>query len=203
MFVVMYDQKTCKVTTDHIPTLLDSLAGVPTVAPFQRVGTSEVQGVLDDPIAVRHAVLAGLRPGVWNIGIGAGPVEDGSYHAGIAGGRGVAFVAARTAVENAKGRLTGIAVRAGINGSPGSAWAADCEAVWTFVAGVVQDRTEAQWRAVDAVDQAETKASAAKTLGISPATIGGNLRLSQISEERAAYGALDRLLAGADAASAE
>src|SRR5699024_10255449 len=70
-------------------------------------------------------------------------------------------------------------------GETASGWAADCEAVWALVASLVLDRTDAQWRVVDAVDAADTQAAAAAALDITPSSVTGALRLSRIREERA------------------
>lgn len=216
MYVVTIDQRGSRSSGDRVPELLEALGAVPCVSPFERTAGDEVQGLLDDPAAVRAALLAALRDGDWHCGVGAGEVDDESYSSGTRAGRGPAYLAAREAVEAAKGLPASVAVRVFVGAGsaaragagsvdaaaadPATGWAADCEAVWGLVAPLVLDRTEAQWRAVDAVDVAATQAAAAKALGITPASVNGALRASRIREERAAYAALDRLLAGAHAA---
>ena len=79
-------------------------------------------------------------------------------------------------------------------------WAADCEAVWHLVAALVRSRTDAQWRVVEMVARTDTQVEAARRLGMQPGSVTGALRLSRVREERAAHGALDRLLAGTDRA---
>ncbi|MGF0227214.1 hypothetical protein ACQR3Q_15770 [Dietzia natronolimnaea] len=206
MYVVTIDQRGSRVADDLVPGLLEALADIPCAAAFERTAGDEVQGLLTDPTAVRRALLVALRGGEWHCGVGAGEVDDDSYASGTRAGRGPAYLAARDAVEAAKGLSSSVAVRvpatpgagAGAGaGADAAAWAADCEAVWGLTAPLILDRTEAQWRVVDAVDRSPTQAAAAHELDITPASVNGALRLSRIREERAAYPALDRLLAGA------
>ncbi|AWH96010.1 hypothetical protein [Dietzia psychralcaliphila] len=225
MYVVTIDQRGSRVAEDLVPGLLEALADIPCAAAFERTAGDEVQGLVTDPAAVRSALLVALRGGEWHCGVGAGEVDDDSYASGTRAGRGPAYLAARDAVEAAKGLSSSVAVRvpAGVGagagtgtesgagtgatlaprsrpGADAAAWAADCEAVWGLTAPLILDRTEAQWRVVDAVDRSHTQAAAALELDITPASVNGALRLSRIREERAAYPALDRLLAGAHAA---
>lgn len=206
MYVVTIDQRRSRSSADRVPALLDALGGISTAAPFERTAGDEVQGLLGDPGEVRAALLVALREGDWHCGVGAGDVDDESYSSGTRAGRGDAYIAARDAVDAAKGLPGSVAIRVaddpGTRDEAGSAtaWAADCEAVWALVAPLVLGRTEAQWRVVDAVDRSPTQVAAAEELGIAPASVTGALRLSRIREERAAYPVLDRLLAGAHAA---
>lgn len=201
MYVLTIDQRHSRSSDDRVPALLDALAGVPCVTAFERTVGDEVQGLLDHPAAARSALLVALRAGEWHCGLGVGGVDDESYASGTRAGRGPAYLAARTAVEDAKSMPGSVAVRVPAEaGEAASAWARDCEAVWALVAPLVLDRTEAQWRVVDAVDRSPTQAAAARDLDITPTSVAGALRLSRIRDERAAYPALDRLLAGTHAA---
>ena len=202
MYVVTIDQRRSRTSADRVPALLDALADIPTAAAFERTAGDEIQGLLEDPAAVRSALLVALREGDWHCGVGAGDVDDESYSSGTRAGRGDAYLAARVAVDAAKGLPGSVSIRATDDpgsrddGTSATAWAADCEAVWALVAPLVLGRTEAQWRVVDAVDRSPTQVAAAEELGITPASVTGALRLSRIREERAAYPVLDRLLAG-------
>lgn len=202
MYVVTIDQRGSRSAGDLVPGLLEALVDVPSAAAFERTAGDEIQGLLADPAAVRSAVLLALRDGQWHCGVGAGPIDDDSYSTGTRAGRGPAYLAAREAVEAAKGLPGSVAIRIPASGAgdEATAWAADCEAVWALVAPLVLGRTEAQWRVVDAVDRSPTQVAAAEELGIAPASVTGALKLSRIREERAVYPALDRLLAGAHAA---
>lgn len=205
MFVLTIDQRDSRTHEDRVPSLLSSLEGTPVAAEFQRTAGDEVQGLLTEPSAVRSALLIALRQGWWHCGIGVGAIEPGSFDTGVRAGRGPGYLAAREAVDAAKNLTGSVAVRAGGDDDPATAptaagWAEDCEAVWQLVAALVLGRTEAQWRVVDAVDATDTQVQAATELGMRPTSVAGALRLSRIREERAVYGALDRLLAGAHAA---
>lgn len=201
MYVVTLDQRDSRSNPDRVPELLEALSGLDTVAPFERTAGDEVQGLFDRPEGARAAVLAALRSGDWHCGIGVGPVEGDSYRDGTRAGRGDAYVAAREAVEAAKTAEGPVAVRAP-EGADDDArgWAADCEAVWHLVAALVRSRTDAQWRVVEMVARTDTQVEAARRLGMQPGSVTGALRLSRVREERAAHGALDRLLAGTDRA---
>ena len=204
MYVLTIDQRHSRATRDRVPDILDALAQIPGVSGFERTAGDEVQGLLDDPAAVRAALLVALRQGEWHCGVGVGDVDDDSYSTGTRAGRGPAYLAARDAVEAAKSMTGSVAVRVPPDaGESATAWAADCEAVWALAAPLVLDRTEAQWRAVDAVDRSPTQSAAAEELGIKPTSVAGALKLSRIREERAAYPVLDRLLAGAHAATSD
>lgn len=201
MFVVTIDQRRSRSAEDRVPGLLNALAGVQCVAPFDRTAGDEVQGLLEDPAAVRSALLIALREGDWHCGVGVGEVDDESYASGTRAGRGPAYLAAREAVEAAKGLTSSVAIRVPAKADDeATAWAADCEAVWALVAPLVLNRTEAQWRVVDALAATDTQTAAADQLGITPASVSGAVKLSRVREERAAYAALDRLLAGAHTA---
>lgn len=204
MYVLTIDQRDSRTHEDRVPSLLAALADVPAVATFQRTAGDEVQGLLEEPANVRKALLIALRQGSWHCGIGVGPVEEGSFETGARAGRGPGYLAAREAVNAAKNLTGSVAIRTdgehGDDDPAAAGWAADCEAVWQLVAALVLGRTDAQWRVLDAVDAHETQAAAAEQLGMRPTSVAGALRLSRIREERAAYGALDRLLTGAHVA---
>ena len=161
MYVVTIDQRGSRATDDRVPGLLEALRGVDCVSSFERTAGDEVQGLLDQAPAVRAALLIALRGGDWHCGVGVGEVDEGSFESGTRAGRGTAYLAARDAVEAAKHLTGSVAVRV-----PSDAharvtnWAADSESVWELVARLVLDRTEAQWRVVDAVDLAATQAAA-------------------------------------------
>lgn len=203
MYVLTIDQRHSRDAEDRVPGLLDALSEIPGVSGFERTAGDEVQGLLDDPAAVRAALLVALRQGDWHCGVGVGDVDDDTYVTGTRAGRGPAYLAAREAVEAAKSLTGSVAIRVPAKASDAAAqWAADCEAIWALAAPLILARTEAQWRAVDAVDRSPTQAAAADELGITPTSVAGSLKLSRIREERAAYPALDRLLEGTHAATA-
>ena len=106
MFVMTIDQRGSTGDKDRVPALLAEVARLdladaePPV--FDRSVGDEVQGVVRDPSAVVEIALHALRGGRWYVGIGVGTVSlprGGSPREGS----GTAFVAARKAVELAKG----------------------------------------------------------------------------------------------------
>lgn len=195
MFVLTIDQKGSRRGTDAVPELLRRLSGIATVAGFSRTVGDEIQGLLADPAAVRTAILRVLRDGGWHIGLGVGPVEEGSWSDGVTSGRGAAFLAAREAVESAKRSPSNLAVRS----DAARERAAECEAAWHLVAELVDRRTDAQWRVVDAAEGGAAGVEIAESLGVTPQSVSDSLRRSGIGLERAAHGLLDRLAAETDA----
>src|SRR5699024_3539292 len=96
MYVVTIDQRDSRSTADRVPGLHAALEPIPCAAPFERTAGDEVQGLVEQPAAVRQALLTALRGGHWHCGVGIGPVDPGSWKAGTRAGRGPAYVAARS-----------------------------------------------------------------------------------------------------------
>ena len=208
MFVLTIDQRGSTNDADRVPELLDALGGYPGLR-FERSVGDEVQGVLQDPGLVVAAALLALRSGHWYVGIGVGPgtlAQDASPREGS----GAAFVAARRAVERAKSAAghVPVAVVAGSREHEAAAACANAEAVLRLLGRLVQDRTEAQWRVVDAL-QAKSGATGqragrhglqklvAQELGISEQSVSRSVLRSGWQEEWAARPAVEMLLAAA------
>ena len=164
MFVLTIDQRGSTGAQDLVPDLLAGIAALQlpgTEQPvFERTVGDEVQGVVSDPLAVVEIALHALRAGRWYVGIGVGTVSL-APGASPREGTGTAFVAARKAVELAKAAgpqvplsvVPGIMAKTGggVPGGEGSQACANAEAVLRLLGRLVQDRTEAQWRVVDAL----------------------------------------------------
>ncbi|MFC7849065.1 MarR family transcriptional regulator [Arthrobacter sp. NPDC057388] len=209
MFVLTIDQRDSTHDLDRVPELLAALGSYPGTR-FERSVGDEVQGVLQDPVLVVDAALSALRSGHWYVGIGVGPgtlAQDASPREGS----GAAFVAARKAVERAKSAAghVPVAVAAGSRAHDAAAACANAEAVLRLVGKLVQDRTEAQWRVVDAL-RAKIGATAgqgagrhglqklvAQELGISEQSVSRSVLRSGWQEEWAARPAVEMLLATA------
>lgn len=209
MFVLTIDQRGSTNDQDRVPELLEALRSWPD-ARFERSVGDEVQGVLQDPAMVVEVALRALRSGRWYVGIGVGPgtmAPDASPREGS----GAAFVAARKAVERAKSAAghVPVSVVAGSRGQEAAGACANAEAVLRLVGRLVQDRTEAQWRVVDAL---RAKSSArrgqgagrhglqklvAEELGISEQSVSRSILRSGWQEEWAARPAVEMLLATA------
>ena len=187
-FVLTIDQRDSRRSPDRVPEVLSALGGVPTVLRFERTAGDEVQGLLDDPVAVVDVVRRLVRDGGWSIGIGVGPVHTplpGSTRAGS----GPAFVAARAAVEAAKRRPVRIAVR-GVAPEP----AADAQAVLTALGALVERRSDQAWEAIELVEAGRTQAEAATELGVTRQAVGQRLGAGMWDVERDLHPAAARLL---------
>ncbi|WP_314192855.1 MarR family transcriptional regulator [uncultured Arthrobacter sp.] len=209
MYVLTIDQRGSTNDVDRVPELLEALGAHPGVR-FERSVGDEVQGVLQDPALVVDVALHALRSGHWYVGIGVGPgalAPDASPREGS----GPAFVAARRAVERAKSAASHVpaAVVAGTREREAAAACANAEAVLRLVGRLVQDRTEAQWRVVDAL-RAKSGAAreqgpgrhglqkqVARDLGISEQSVSRTVLRSGWQEEWAARPAVEMLLATA------
>ena len=221
MFVMTIDQRGSTGDQDRVPALLDQLErlGLPGADKpiFDRSVGDEVQGVVRDAAAVVEVALHALRGGHWYVGIGVGTVVL-APHASPREGTGTAFVAARRAVELAKaagsqvplsvvpGMMAGEAAR-GAAGE-GVQACANAEAVLRLLGRLVQDRTEAQWRVVDALRRLGTPGQGqgrhgsqkhvASELGISEQSVSRTVIRSGWQEEWAARPAASMLLGFAD-----
>ncbi|MDQ1593965.1 MAG: hypothetical protein QOH40_521, partial [Arthrobacter pascens] len=158
MYVLTIDQRGSSADIDRVPELLGGLRR--TSGTFERSVGDEVQGVLAEPAEVVDVALHALRSGLWYVGIGIGHVNE-PLPASPREGSGAAFVAARQAVDRAKAAASHVplAVMSGVRrgaaeagrGESGARACANAEAVLRLVGRLVRERTEAQWRVVDAL----------------------------------------------------
>jgi hypothetical protein len=224
MYVMTIDQRGSSTDIDRVPEFLDGLKRFPG-ARFERSVGDEVQGVLDEPATVVDVALHALRSGLWYVGIGVGPVNL-PLTASPREGSGAAFVAARQAVDRAKAAashvplavVSGGAQRglpASESGGAGSGDARDrdagvracanAEAVLRLIGRLVRERTEAQWRVVDALRAKNERdpgrhglqKQVARELGISDQSVSRAVLRSGWQEEWAARPAAEMLLATA------
>lgn len=224
MYVMTIDQRGSSTDIDRVPEFLDGLRRFSS-ARFERSVGDEVQGVLDDPAAVVDVALHALRSGLWYVGIGVGPVNLPPT-ASPREGSGAAFVAARQAVDRAKAAASHVPLavvsggaQRGLPASPsggaGSGDAGDrdagvracanAEAVLRLIGRLVRERTEAQWRVVDALRAKNERdpgrhglqKQVARELGISDQSVSRAVLRSGWQEEWAARPAAETLLATA------
>jgi len=158
MYVLTIDQRGSSSDTDRVPDLISQLAGT-SPAVFERSVGDELQGVLVRAEDVVDVALQALRSGHWYVGIGIGTVQL-RPGASPREGSGTAFVAARAAVDLAKGAAGQVPLSV-VSGNIGRAAdvpraaregaeaCANAEAVLRLIGRLVQERTEAQWRVVD------------------------------------------------------
>lgn len=213
MYVLTIDQRGSSTDVDRVPEFLDGLHRIS--RGFERSVGDEVQGVLNHPRDVVEVSLHALRSGLWYVGVGVGPVNE-PQPASPREGSGAAFVAARQAVERAKaaGSHVPLAVVSGAagRGAPatgdseeGVKACANAEAVLRLVGRLVQERTEAQWRVVDALRARNgddpgrhgQQKHVARDLGISEQSVSRAIIRSGWQEEWAARPAVEMLLATA------
>ncbi|MDP2773544.1 MAG: transposase, partial [Nocardioides sp.] len=74
--VLTADQNDSRTGPDLVPAALESLSSLPHLRPFERTTGDELQGILDDPVALTRALELLIRAGRWNVGVGFGPVEE-------------------------------------------------------------------------------------------------------------------------------
>jgi hypothetical protein len=198
MFVLTIDQIGSRAAPDRVPELLELLAPVEPVLPWERSVGDEAQGVLARAADVVDVVMLCLRVRNWYVGIGIGEVER-PLPASPREGRGSAFVAARTAVDRAKrtGDRAPLAVEAF---GDATAFAAEAEGVLALLGRHVMNRSDAEWRILDLLEPAVrgSQTAAARSLGITPQAVSKAAARAAWHEEHAVRPAVARLLAWAD-----
>jgi hypothetical protein len=178
--VLTVDQRSSRRAADAVPALLDRLAPVPTLRPFQRTAGDEVQAVLDDAEAVVAALRLVLRDGGWYVGVGIGPV-DVPLPRETRAGNGPAYRNAREAVTRAKSAPH----RLGVVGA--DAYAAEqLETVLGLWAGLLERRTDRGWEVVDALEAGLSHAQAGHRLGISQSAVTQRTQAAALSDDRRA-----------------
>ena len=204
MFVLTIDQQQSRRTGDRVDAFLDLLRDAVAghedamVRPFERTIGDEVQGLLSSPeLAVELALLA-LRTGEWQVGIGAGSVDE-PLPSSTRAATGEAFVHARVGVERARSRsrLVPLAV-----GGEDSAGARDAEAVLRLIGAVAARRTSAGWAAIDAfrAGTGPRQEDIATRLGITQQAVSQRLKTALWAEEAAARPLAAALLTRAEGA---
>ena len=216
MFVMTIDQRGSTGAQDKVPELIARISRLSNEG-FERSVGDELQGVVADAAEVVDIALHALRTGSWYVGIGVGAVNL-PPGASPREGTGAGFVAARRAVELAKAAATQVPLsvvsgsmvsgstgkESGAMRGKGEAWnegvraCANAEAVLRLLGRVVQGRTEAQWRVVDALgggygEHGRQKQVAAE-LGITEQSVSRTVLRSGWPEEWAARPAAAMLL---------
>jgi hypothetical protein len=177
MFVLTVDQRRSRKAPDAVPELLEELnARKRLTRPFERTAGDEVQGLLEDPAELTDIVLTLLRGADWWVGVGLGSVEL-PLPASAREGRGDAYVAARAAVEAAKGLPSCVAVRGGSR-------AVYVQGALGLLAALVHRRTQPGWEVVDLVCGGDKQVDVARRLGITPQAVSSRLRVAAWPEER-------------------
>ncbi|MET3142165.1 UNVERIFIED_ORG: hypothetical protein ABIB19_001933 [Arthrobacter sp. UYEF10] len=210
MYVLTIDQRGSTADVDRVPDLITALRSLAS-APFERSVGDELQGVVEHAEDVVEIAMYALRSGHWYVGIGVGAVQltpGGSPREGSGSG----FVAARKAVELAKGAAGQVPLSV-VSGSigrgrempprakEGAMSSANAQAVLRLIGRLVQQRTPAQWRVVDRLRALQggdgkhgSQKHVAQELGITEQSVSRAVLRSGWQEERAARPAAAMLL---------
>ncbi|WP_458779014.1 MarR family transcriptional regulator [Arthrobacter sp. D3-16] len=209
MYVLTIDQRGSSSDVDRVPELISALRDL-TPAPFERSVGDELQGVVGHAAEVVDIALHALRSGNWYVGIGIGTVQLAPGDSPREGS-GSGFVAARKAVELAKGAAgqVPLSVVSGTIGRgrdippqarEGAVSSANAQAVLRLIGRVVQQRTQAQWRVVDRLRASQggarhgSQKHVAHELGITEQSVSRAVLRSGWQEEWAARPAAAMLL---------
>lgn len=210
MWALTVDQRRSRDGRDLVPEALTVLgrAVAHPVLPFERTVGDEVQALLGSGGDVVAACRALLRDQDWHVGVGVGPVEL-PLPRSTREARGVAFIRAREAVEEAKTLSPSVRVLGSRGGAPGTGRSADAvadaDAVLRLLASLWMRRTRAGWEAVDAVEATRGTDGAhlplrevAEDLGITPQALSQRLRAASWQVEAEALPLAGRMLDLAD-----
>ena len=209
MYVLTIDQRGSTSDIDRVPVLIAELRHL-TPVPFERSVGDELQGVVEQAADVVDIALHALRSGRWYVGIGIGSVHLAAGRSPREGS-GSGFVAARKAVELAKGAagqvplsvVAGTMARERGTKQPvqeDAIASANAQAVLRLLGRVVQQRTAAQWRVVDRLRALHgegrhgSQKQVARDLGITEQSVSRAVLRSGWQEEWAARPAAAMLL---------
>lgn len=194
MFVLTVDQIGSRRHGDLVDATLEELSSLPARLPFTRTVGDEFQGALEDAASVVDAILALMRSGQWHIGLGVGtvaePLPDDPRSA-----RGPAFLAARTAVEQAKREPTHLQVVS----LEAPVEAEDAGTVLHLLATLRDRRSAEGWEAVDLMAAIGQQAEVADRLGVTRQAVGQRLQAAGWAIEQRTLPTVVRLLERADA----
>ena len=187
--VLTLDQRGSRTSADAVPALLEAFGEVDTVLPFERTAGDEVQGVLGDGAAVARAAELLLRSGGWNVGVGAGEVDE-PLPATARAGRGTAYLAARDAVTAAKNSPWRLRVL-------GDGPVRPLESALWLWAAVLHRRTDRGWEVADLVDEGLTYEEVGRRLGITQSAVSQRAQAAGVVEGRRARELVEHLAVGA------
>jgi hypothetical protein len=197
MFVVNADQERSRETEDRVPLALAALNADARESglAFERTMGDEVQGVFSDGLGVATACRALARLEGWHVAIGVGDVER-PLPTTTREARGVAFLAARRAAEEVKGRKPSILVV----GSEDCPEVVDADTILRLLGLLWQRRSASGWEAVDAAERMRSEqpgaalTRVAHELGITHQALSQRLQAANWEVEAAALSSAARLL---------
>jgi hypothetical protein len=190
-YVLTADQIDSRHQPDRVPAAMAALADRHRPAGISRTVGDEFEALFGaEPVSLVATILSLMREGTWHLGVGIGPVDEPTP-ADLREARGPAFLAARRAVEEAKGRADHLRL---ISVPPTEDAADDAETVLALVLALRARRSSAGWVAADLADHGLTLAEIAIRLGISRQAVGQRLQAAQWSLDRDARPVAARLL---------
>ncbi len=196
MFIITADQIDSRHRDDlagPAVTALNTRYGERIALPVDRNAGDEIQALAADPMTALAIIADLTRTGTWSVGCGVGHVRTPlPAHTREASGAG--FIAARAAVDRAKGAQLHFALE---SESPRNAPAA--EALIELLLLIRSRRTPEGWELFDLVASGLTQTAAAQVLGISPQAASQRARTAAIRTELAALPALASVLSRLDA----
>lgn len=199
MFVITADQVNSRDRADRVAEALRRVAataGDDLLLPAERTAGDELQAVAEVADAALRMILELHRFGQFSVGCGIGRV-DLPLPASAREATGDAFIAARTAVEQAKKRSPRAAVvSAGAGGaaSDGAPSSADLQALLDLLLVLREKRSAEGWQLYDLLEAGLTQAQAAEQIGISQQAASKRAIAAHLRADRAARQALARLM---------
>jgi hypothetical protein len=187
--VLTVDQRDSRGQEDRVPALLSALSVIPSLLPFERTAGDEIQGVLDEPAALRRVLETLIRAGAWNVGVGIGAVETPLPESTRAG-RGPAYLSARSAVTAAKSSPWNLRVV----GDEGYR-CRQLETVLWLWSSVLARRTARGWEVADLVDEGLSYDDAGRRLGITQSAVSQRAQAAGLVEGRRARELTEQLTA--------
>lgn len=197
MFVITADQVDSRHDVDRAAEAVDALTaefGHDLTLDIDQTSGDEIQAVTDSPDAALGMITALTRTGHWSAGLGVGGVRT-PLPTAARKATGVAFIAAREAVEAAKRAESRFALRA--PHAPERAQAVG--ALVDLLLVLRARRSAAGWEVVDLMRAGTTQKEAAGILGVSAAAVSQRLRAALWRVEEDARPALVGLLSELDA----
>lgn len=176
------DQRGSRRGVDRVPGLLAALEGADTLLAFERTAGDEIQGVVATADAFTDVMARLLRSPGWSIGVGLGGIER-PLPSSTRAATGPAYLAAREAVERAKGASRAIRVVGAPEYGAGTEAAPLLEdALWLW-ATIAERRTEKGWQVVELVAGGLSHQAAADRLGISQSAVTQRASAAAAAEE--------------------
>lgn len=197
MFIITADQIDSRHLDDIAgPTidLLNKRYGKRLALPVDRNAGDEIQALVSEAETALAIITDLTRTGEWSVGCGIGRVRS-PLPRNTREASGPGFVAARLAVERAKGMPLRFAL-AGESSTDAPA----VEPLIELLLLIRSRRTPEGWELFDLVAGGMTQAAAAQVLGISPQAASQRARAAGIRTELAAIPALAAVLARVDTA---